>query len=45
MLVIEDVTAVVWSPVWASTMFFAVLVIVLLVRPNGLFGKAATRAQ
>jgi branched-chain amino acid transport system permease protein len=45
MLVIEDVTAVVWSPVWASTMFFAVLVVVLLVRPNGLFGKAATRAQ
>lgn len=45
MLVIEDVTAVVWSPVWASTMFFAVLVLVLLLRPNGLFGKAATRAQ
>ncbi|MDQ6933880.1 MAG: branched-chain amino acid ABC transporter permease [Actinomycetota bacterium] len=44
-LVIEDVTAVVWSPVWASTMFFAVLVIVLLVRPNGLFGEAETRAQ
>lgn len=45
MLVVEDVTAVVWSPVWASTMFFAVLVLVLLFRPNGLFGKAATRAQ
>lgn len=45
MLVIEDITAVVWSPVWASTMFFAVLVLVLLVRPNGLFGQAATRAQ
>ena len=38
-LVIEDVTAVLWSPVWASTMFFAVLVVVLLVRPNGLFGQ------
>lgn len=45
MLVVEDVTAVVWSPVWASTMFFAVLVLVLLLRPNGLFGAAATRAQ
>ncbi|MGH3498248.1 MAG: branched-chain amino acid ABC transporter permease [Nocardioidaceae bacterium] len=45
MLVIEDVTAVVWSPVWASTMFFAVLVVVLIVRPNGMFGHAATRAQ
>jgi branched-chain amino acid transport system permease protein len=44
-LVIEDVTAVLWSPVWASTMFFAVLVIVLLVRPQGLFGRAAVRAQ
>jgi branched-chain amino acid transport system permease protein len=44
-LVIEDVTAVVWSPVWASTMFFAVLVIVLLVRPNGLFGRQEARAQ
>ncbi len=44
-LVIEDVTAVVWSPVWASTMFFAVLVVVLLVRPNGLFGRPEARAQ
>ncbi|HZC06107.1 MAG TPA: branched-chain amino acid ABC transporter permease [Ktedonobacterales bacterium] len=45
MLVIEDVTAVVWSPVWASTVFFALLVILLLVRPQGLFGKFATRNQ
>jgi branched-chain amino acid transport system permease protein len=44
-LVIEDVTAVLWSPVWASTMFFAVLIVVLLVRPNGLFGQQAVRAQ
>lgn len=44
-LVIEDVTAVVWSPVWASTMFFAVLVLVLIVRPNGLFGESEARAQ
>jgi branched-chain amino acid transport system permease protein len=44
-LVIEDVTAVLWSPIWASTMFFAVLVVVLLVRPNGLFGQTAVRAQ
>jgi branched-chain amino acid transport system permease protein len=44
-LVIEDVTAVLWSPVWASTMFFAVLVVVLLVRPNGLFGRQEARAQ
>jgi branched-subunit amino acid ABC-type transport system permease component len=31
--------------VWASTMFFAVLVVVLLVRPNGLFGRQEARAQ
>jgi branched-chain amino acid transport system permease protein len=44
-LVIEDVTAAFWSPVWASTMFFAVLILVLLIRPNGLFGQKAVRAQ
>jgi len=36
--VIEDITAVVTSPVWASFVFFVVLVAVLLVRPQGLFG-------
>ncbi len=45
MLVIEDVTAVVWSPLWASTMFFALLVVVLLVRPQGLFGQREGRKQ
>ncbi len=45
MLVIEDVTAVVWSPVWASTVFFILLVIILLVRPQGLFGQAERRKQ
>ncbi|MGH7903118.1 MAG: branched-chain amino acid ABC transporter permease [Candidatus Dormibacteraceae bacterium] len=45
MLVIEDVTAVLWSPIWSSTMFFAVLVVVLIVHPTGLFGKPETRAQ
>ncbi|WP_037568398.1 branched-chain amino acid ABC transporter permease [Phaeacidiphilus oryzae] len=42
-LVIEDVTAVLWSPVWASTVFFAVLIAVLLLRPNGLFGRPEAR--
>ncbi len=45
MLVIEDLTAVLWSPVWASTVFFALLVVLLIVRPQGLFGKVATRSQ
>ena len=38
MLIIEDVTAVVISPVWASFAFFAILVVVLVVRPQGLYG-------
>jgi len=38
MLVSEDVTSVVISPVWASFVFFVILVGVLLVRPQGLYG-------
>ena len=38
MLVSEDITSVVISPVWASFVFFVILVIVLLVRPQGLYG-------
>jgi branched-chain amino acid transport system permease protein len=45
MLVLSDVTAVVWSPVWSSAVFFAALVLLLLFRPQGLFGRLATRKQ
>ncbi len=45
MLVLEDVVAVAWSPIWATVVFFAALVIVLTVKPVGLFGKAPSRAQ
>ena len=45
MLVIEDVTSVVWSPVWATTVFFVLLVVVMVVRPQGLFGRVAGRKQ
>ncbi len=45
MLVIEDVTAVLWSPLWASTVFFILLVIILVVRPQGLFGQLQGRKQ
>jgi branched-chain amino acid transport system permease protein len=38
MLVSEDITAVVISPVWATFVFFVILVAVLLVRPQGLYG-------
>jgi branched-chain amino acid transport system permease protein len=45
MLVVEDVTAVVWSPVWATTVFFALLVALLLFRPQGMFGRLEGRRQ
>lgn len=45
MLVLEDVVAVAWSPVWSTLVFFAVLVVVLTFRPNGFFGRTAVRAQ
>ncbi len=45
MLVIEDVTSVVWSPVWASTVFFILLVVILLLRPQGLLGQVGGRKQ
>jgi branched-chain amino acid transport system permease protein len=45
MLVVEDVTAVYWSPVWATTVFFLLLAAVLLVRPQGLLGQLETRRQ
>jgi branched-chain amino acid transport system permease protein len=45
LLVINDVVAVAWSPTWAPLIFFAALVVVLSIRPQGLFGRAAVRAQ
>ena len=38
MLVSEDITSVVISPVWASFVFFVILIGVLLIRPQGLYG-------
>jgi branched-chain amino acid transport system permease protein len=45
MLVVNDVVAVAWSPTWAPLVFFAALVVVLSIRPQGLFGSTAVRAQ
>lgn len=45
MLVIEDVVAVVWSPVWGQTMFYLVLALLLMFKPEGLWGKGLARAQ
>jgi branched-chain amino acid transport system permease protein len=45
LLVVNDVVAVAWSPTWAPLVFFAALVVVLSIRPQGLFGSVAARAQ
>jgi branched-subunit amino acid ABC-type transport system permease component len=45
MLVVEDVVASVWSPLWSEVVFFAALVVVLTLRPQGLFGRTFSRAQ
>jgi branched-chain amino acid transport system permease protein len=44
-LVISDITALVWSPVWSSTVFFVLLIVLLLFRPQGLFGQVKGRTQ
>jgi branched-chain amino acid transport system permease protein len=45
MVTLGDVVALVWSPVWASTAFFVLLVALLLFRPQGLFGRLEGRKQ
>jgi branched-chain amino acid transport system permease protein len=45
LLVIYDIVAVAWSPVWSPLVFFGALVLVLSIRPAGLFGTRAVRAQ
>jgi branched-chain amino acid transport system permease protein len=44
MLTLESVVTV-WQPTWAVAVYYAALVIVLLYRPTGLFGRRAVRAQ
>jgi len=44
MITLESVVDI-WSPSWAVAVFYAALIIVLTVRPAGLFGRAAVRAQ
>lgn len=45
MLIIGDMTAVLWSPIWSSTAFFVLLVVLLVFRPQGLFGWIEGRKQ
>src|SRR5262245_7416592 len=44
MLTVESIVDI-WQPSWSVAVFYAALVIVLLVRPAGLFGRQAARAQ
>jgi branched-chain amino acid transport system permease protein len=43
MVTLEDLVGVVWSPIWSTMSFFIVLVIVLSIRPQGLFGQKSAR--
>jgi branched-chain amino acid transport system permease protein len=45
MITLEGVVDVLWSPSWSVVVFYAALVLVLVVRPQGLFGRRAARAQ
>jgi branched-chain amino acid transport system permease protein len=44
MVTAEEIVNI-WQPTWATVVYYAVLVIVLLIKPAGLFGKQAARAQ
>jgi branched-chain amino acid transport system permease protein len=45
MITLEGVVDVLWSPSWSVVVFYAALVLVLVFRPQGLFGRRAARAQ
>ncbi|HEY7127332.1 MAG TPA: branched-chain amino acid ABC transporter permease [Ktedonobacterales bacterium] len=45
LLVVQDVTSVAWSPIWASTVFYILLVLLLVFRPQGIFGQLEGRKQ
>jgi branched-chain amino acid transport system permease protein len=44
MLTLESVLGV-WYPNWETAVFYAALVLVLVIRPTGFFGRQAVRAQ
>jgi branched-chain amino acid transport system permease protein len=44
MVTAEEIVNI-WQPTWATAVYYAALVIVLLVRPAGLLGKQEARAQ
>jgi branched-chain amino acid transport system permease protein len=44
MITLESVVTI-WYPTWAVAVFYAALVLVLVIRPTGFFGQKAVRAQ
>jgi branched-chain amino acid transport system permease protein len=44
MLTVESLVDI-WSPEWAIVVFYAALVVVLVIRPTGFFGRQPVRAQ
>jgi branched-chain amino acid transport system permease protein len=44
MITLESIVTI-WYPTWAVAVFYAALVLVLLIRPAGLLGRRAVRAQ
>jgi branched-chain amino acid transport system permease protein len=44
MITLESVVSI-WSPNWAIVVFYAALVLVLTIRPSGLFGRREVRLQ
>jgi branched-chain amino acid transport system permease protein len=44
MITLESLVSI-WSPNWAIVVFYAALVIVLTIRPSGLFGRQGVRLQ
>jgi branched-chain amino acid transport system permease protein len=45
MLVVEDMVSVTVSPIWGPVVFFGGLIVLLLLRPQGLFGQLEARRQ
>jgi branched-chain amino acid transport system permease protein len=45
MMIVSDLTAALWGAQWANTVFFVLLVVLLVFRPQGLFGLSGGRSQ
>ena len=45
LLIAADVVATAWEPTWSILVFYAAIILVLSIRPSGLFGARAVRAQ